>query len=1159
MKKNLQLTSIRRLLFFCFALWGMQTAVFAQTNIIPKLFLSARNVPSGNTGWTITNAGTNNAGTDYWKMLSGSSLTSPAMDFSSYTGITVTLSLQSFGTIANNSDKIKVEYYNGTAWAQVGSLLATSSTVSNPVVSIPSTATSAVAQIRVTAPNATATAGARVFSIEIKGTIPNAAPTATDVTVSGAYSVGETLIAAYTYADAENNPEGTSTFKWYRSNDAAGTAEAAISGATASTYVLTSADSGKYIRLGVTPVATTGTLTGTESFSSRQLVVSVPVATLDVTDNDLAFGNNAVLVNSTVQSFDLSGTTLSGAPGVITVHAPNTDFEVSNNNTTWGATTTVAYSTATLAAATVYVRFIPQTSGVKTGNITFTGGGVTNPPVVSVTGTGVLNAPVASNASNIEATQFNANWAAVLGTTGYSLDVSTTPNFFTPTVILTEGFEGATFPPTGWANVTWSRSTVAGDISTGDGAATAAANNGTLTTKAVAYPTSLTFNLGRSTNSTAKTLDIEVSTTTQTGTFTNVASYTHANVPSNSYDSYTVDLSAYSSYETVYIRFKKTSSTASPWRLDNVVVNGLVSDMVTGYDGKVIAGQSTTTTVVTGLTANTEYYYRVRAISSTVTSDNSNTIAVTTAANAIWNGSAWSNVTGPTASIDAVIAGIYNTATNGAFTAKSLTINSGTFTVASGTNVTVVNAINNNLTADKFVVENNANILQSETVNNNSGNITVNRNVSAKYLDYVYWSSPVAAQNLQAFSAETLPGRFYTIDEQTNVFQDAASTTNSFSLAKGYVIRTPNTWNTAPGVQQQFSGSFAGKPNNGDITIPVTALGEGYNLIGNPYPSTVNADLFLAEPANQNIQTLYFWAHMTTVAGGTNYATYNATGAAGAAPSVTVPVSETPNGYIQTGQGFLAQVSSAGTATFTNSMRAANNSNQFFRTADVQKNRIWLNLSDAATAYNQALIGYVAGATNALDSKFDGKLIETTGTRLYNVINNSEYTIQGRALPFASTDVVAMGFKAAVAGTFTIAIDHTDGLFADEQDIFLKDNLTGTVNNLKDAAYTFASAQGTFNDRFEIVYENTVLGIQNHSLTGESIVVYKQNNILNINAGTTVMAGVKIFDIRGRLIYERNGINASSTSINNLDAVQQVLVIQITSTDNITVYKKVVY
>ncbi|MES2573516.1 MAG: Ig-like domain-containing protein [Bacteroidota bacterium] len=618
-----------------------------------------------------------------------------------------------------------------------------------------------------------------------------------------------------------------------------------------------------------------------------------------------------------------------------------------------------------------------------------------------------------------------------------------------------------------------------------------------------------------------------------------------------------------------------TSSTTNPTSAASFPVTITFSESVTGFDISDItatnatlssfsgSGTTYTVSVSSTLIGSGTISVNVAAAKATDTAGNNNTAASTfninyiapCSSSRIWIGSWIGGL--PVANQPVVFLTDY-TATS-SLSACSLQINSPAIVrFPSGYNLTISGNMLVN-SGGKLIMENNTNLIQSGTVNGNVGTgVTIKRDASMKYLDYVYWSSPVENQNLLAFSSATLSSRFYTIDEPTNAFVSAVPATNSFSLAKGYLIRAPNNWSSSPGIIQSFTGSFTGRPNNGTITIPVTLLGEGFNLIGNPYPSTVNADLFLADPDNQNIESLHFWTHLTTVAGGTNYATYNATGAA--APSNTIPVSETPNGFIQVGQGFIAKVTNAGNATFKNSMRAANNSNQFFKTADPEKkNRIWLNLSDATTAYNQTLVGYVKGATDALDTKYDARLMETSGTRLYSFINNSEYVIQGRSLPFTDTDIVSLGFKTTNKGTFTISIDHTDGLFADTEGIFLKDNLTNTVSNLKKGVYTFTSTEGTFNNRFEIVYKNdSTLGTETPSFTEESIVVYKQNNTLNINTGKTIIAAVKLFDMRGSLIYEKKDINSSTLSINSIDTTQQLLIVQVTSADNTTVFKKVI-
>lgn len=94
----------------------------------------------------------------------------------------------------------------------------------------------------------------------------NVAPVASNVQITGLPNTGVQLSGTHDFADADNDFQGASVKKWYAADDASGTNTALV--ATAATYTLSRADLGKYIRLGVTPVALTGTSPGTEAFST---------------------------------------------------------------------------------------------------------------------------------------------------------------------------------------------------------------------------------------------------------------------------------------------------------------------------------------------------------------------------------------------------------------------------------------------------------------------------------------------------------------------------------------------------------------------------------------------------------------------------------------------------------------------------------------------------------------------------------------------------------------------------------------------------------------------------------------------------------------------------------------------------------------------------
>jgi hypothetical protein len=120
-----------------------------------------------------------------------------------------------------------------------------------------------------------------------------------------------------------------------------------------------------------------------------------------------------------------------------------------------------------------------------------------------------------------------------------------------------------------------------------------------------------------------------------------VATFNHSNVPSASYNLYTVDLSAYTSEPIIYVRFLKTSTTTSPWRLDDITAYASIDYTIPGYKDKVVNG---TSDVVSGLSDNSTYYYRVRAVSANSLSDDSNSVSVTTLVSPPTFGSVFQNV-----------------------------------------------------------------------------------------------------------------------------------------------------------------------------------------------------------------------------------------------------------------------------------------------------------------------------------------------------------------------------------------------------------------------------------------------------------------------------------------------------------------------------------
>lgn len=517
-------------------------------------------------------------------------------------------------------------------------------------------------------------------------------------------------------------------------------------------------------------------------------------------------------------------------------------------------------------------------------------------------------------------------------------------------------------------------------------------------------------------------------------------------------------------------------------------------------------------------------------------------------ASTTWDGTAWSNGT-PDLTKDVIIKGEVTIDTQ--FEAKTLTVSDagGSVIVKSGANLIVDGKIDNQAGLTGLIVENGANLIQNQNVAN-SGAITVNRDSKSMVRnDMTFWSSPVQQeawqQTIRSFSPETLYNRFWTYNETSDEFNQILTSdadSKLFEAGKGISIRVKNTLPT--GQTTIHNGSFLGVPFNGDVAVPVQFTANGYNLVGNPYASNINVEKFLAE--NTNVNSLYFWTHQFPVGSSeyaNNYAAFNVVGSV--IPGLT---------NISVGQGFIVGLSQATpTVNFDNTMRTAQDAS-FYKNTIAEKNRIWLSLSKENKTISQILLAYMDGATNDVDNQIDAKVMQRGSSAIYSLINNEAYAIQGRSLPFKTDDVVKLGFEALEQGNYTINIEQVDGLFENDQIIYLKDKELNKIINLSESAYSFTSNLGIFNDRFELLYVEKTLATDD--LSKNDVVIYNANNTIVIDAKQNKIVAIELYDIQGRKVFGKENINASSYKVQS--SAKGVLVIKVLTEDGKVKTQKII-
>ncbi|SEG50521.1 Putative Ig domain-containing protein [Halpernia humi] len=428
-----------------------------------------------------------------------------------------------------------------------------------------------------------------------------------------------------------------------------------------------------------------------------------------------------------------------------------------------------------------------------------------------------------------------------------------------------------------------------------------------------------------------------------------------------------------------------------------------------------------------------------------------------------------------------------------------------------------------------FHLGNNANLMQDDDAVN-SGNILVDRIAILPNNGYNYWAAPVSGQPLlgNTFSPGTPDNRIFDYRESNDRFYGTGDTT--FQIGKGYAIKG----GTADDGTTPHRFNFKGVPNNGNLftsTLNCTSCSStnkdhGYNLIGNPYPSNLDFDLFWSSNQSSMYSTAYFWTNNTYTANqqgsnysGANYAIYNGTGGNPAAYQGT-SAGPTPTSSIKPGQGFIIQMKQAASLNFNNTMRNPAQSVFFNNKFTSEKDRFHLTLTSPSNISNVLLIGYVPGATDNYEGDFDADLIVEGSDSFYSKLGNSKLAIQGRNYPLLTTDVVPLGAVYYQTGSYKISLSDSEGIFKTEQDIYLKDKVLNQTINLSKQDYTFSAVKGTVDNRFEIIYKPEEV-LSTGDVKQDHLKIYRDANDFVIKTSQKINE-LNLYDASARLIFTSN-------------------------------------
>lgn len=597
---------------------------------------------------------------------------------------------------------------------------------------------------------------------------------------------------------------------------------------------------------------------------------------------------------------------------------------------------------------------------------------------------------------------------------------------------------------------------------------------------------------------------------------------------------------------------------AAPFPPDDVVVSWY--DAPTGGN---LIGEGLTLT--SDLSSGNTTVYAEASFTSLAFSSTREPIEQPQVQTAIWDGNSWQN-TAPDENVNVTFQSALTTTGN--LSACNLAINSGNVVVNPGHTLKVLNNVT--VAGGSLTFENNASLVQVNDLATNSGPIIYKRNTTPmERFDFTYWSSPVSGQTLFNLSPETLSDKYFYWDSPSQRWVTIFNGQAIMNPGTGYIIRSPQSYTV--GNRQIYNGQFSGVPHNGRFEVNVSKpLPLSFALLGNPYPSAMNADTFILQNQAVLQGSLYFWTHNTPITNlqftSNDYAVYNLTGGTRA-----ISGGEIPDGNIPAGQGFFVDLATSGTVVFNNAQRAIGGNDRFFeanKPKDVSislstssstqteltnldnsaypKSRLWLNLTSSQGYFSQLLLAYVDAATNEKDHLWDALYLNGGQNPIgfYSHINDEKFTINAQSNQTAAKFL--LGYTSKLNTEFTIALEKGDGFFENIESIYLKDLATGIEHNLKKSPYTFIGTKGDFDKRFELSFVPEALNADVLEVPEVSISTVRDATGLQLISEGSAIQAVSVFNFSGIRLMHRSKIGKYSVTLPNMNqAANTFLIVEV--------------
>jgi hypothetical protein len=458
-----------------------------------------------------------------------------------------------------------------------------------------------------------------------------------------------------------------------------------------------------------------------------------------------------------------------------------------------------------------------------------------------------------------------------------------------------------------------------------------------------------------------------------------------------------------------------------------------------------------------------------------------------------------------------------------------------------------------------------------------SGNVVLQRFMPGGRAGQVFLSTPIQSSPITAwmddFATSGFPGAtgsaggfvsVYSYNETVpgvfnNGFTAPTNASNIVNPGQGYWVFV----GTSPSAATNITVDVTGTITSGDFSFPVTYTNsgtpsaDGWNMLANPYPSTIDWDALTGWTRTNFDDAVYIWNAELGTSGG--YATYIAGVGTGGGSR-----------FIPHSQAFYAIANAASPVMECTEDVKVNNNATFMRTAPTANNYFHLDLFNANhLLLDEAAIRFHENGSVNYDKELDAYKPElpgfVQGSTISTVSNGIKYSVNTLG-EFNEATTIPLNLIVEEGGDYEIGFSGINtllqeaGIALSNASIVLIDKQLETVTDLRVRnAYSFSTSEKTIDQRFEIRILPAGEIINNAVASQESIQLIHDGSgfqlLFNLKEKTNV--NVEILNALGQsLMKEQIGqMDKGNYRMENKHLTQGAYLIRVNTGNELKVFK----